>query len=483
VPSLAGFLGAISHAFSHAAAPVERVVQRVAASVEHAVQQAAAPVEHAVQHIAAPVQQAVQRVAAPVQRAVQQAAAPVEHAVQQAAAPVEHAVQHLAAPVQQAVHQAAAPVERAVAPVEHALAQAVQQVTSDRFSDKVRDLPHLGPDRPAGKIPLPLPGPGESPGGIALLRPGGFPGGWINLPGYGPSGLPGGIDYLDTPSGSGKAQAFLDKSKDFLSTEEGFVDKYFRPILQKVEEKGPVRSALAEIQSALKEVRGNIHLPRPGGLPGGIDWPLPGPDLPGGIHVPLPGPDLPGGIHLPLPGPDLPGGIHLPLPGPDLPGGIHPPRPGGFPGGIDWPLPGPDLPGGIHLPRPGGIPGGGLDFPGLRGGAVLKNEQETDPHHKPGQEQGPDAGSPPTGSQPTEINEKTDLTDPSTWPRPPREELGPYREGDPSRQRPRARGEKSLYDREGGEWRPHKPDKYHPQGHWDYKPPSPWNAPWENVNP
>src|SRR5262249_40446494 len=101
--------------------------------------------------------------------------------------------------------------------------------------------------------------------------------------------------------------------------------------------------------------------------------------------------------------------------GPDLPpGGIHVP----LPGGIHVPLPGPDLPGGIHLPRPGGLPGGGLDFPGLRGGVVLKNEQETDPPEKPGQEQGQDEGPPPTGRQPTEINEKTDLTDTPTQPAP-----------------------------------------------------------------
>lgn len=43
------------------------------------------------------------------------------------------------------------------------------------------------------------------------------------------------------------------------------------------------------------------------------------------------------------------------------------------------------------------------------------------------------------------------------------------------------RGEKSLYDDRGGEWRPHLPDKYH-QGHWDYKPAGK-NVPWQDVDP
>jgi RHS repeat-associated protein len=41
---------------------------------------------------------------------------------------------------------------------------------------------------------------------------------------------------------------------------------------------------------------------------------------------------------------------------------------------------------------------------------------------------------------------------------------------------------KNFYDPEGGEWRWHAPDKYHPEGHWDYK--SPGNStPWENIYP
>ncbi|HIP83470.1 MAG TPA: hypothetical protein EYH19_07865 [Desulfocapsa sulfexigens] len=76
------------------------------------------------------------------------------------------------------------------------------------------------------------------------------------------------------------------------------------------------------------------------------------------------------------------------------------------------------------------------------------------------------------------IDKDTDMTDPSTWPDPPVE--GECTEGDPSRSKPRKRGEKSDYDEQGGEWRPHKPDKYHPEGHWDHKPSSP-NSPWTNV--
>jgi RHS repeat-associated protein len=78
----------------------------------------------------------------------------------------------------------------------------------------------------------------------------------------------------------------------------------------------------------------------------------------------------------------------------------------------------------------------------------------------------------------TEDSEDIDMTDPRTWPAPPTD--NPCEEGDPSRAKPRKRGEKSLYDEEGGEWRPHKPDKYHPDLHWDYKPPG-RNSPWQDI--
>lgn len=76
------------------------------------------------------------------------------------------------------------------------------------------------------------------------------------------------------------------------------------------------------------------------------------------------------------------------------------------------------------------------------------------------------------------IDKNTDMSHPKTWPDPPTDKK-PLHEGLPSRKKPRERGEKSLYDSEGGEWRPHKPDKYHPEGHWDYKPPGK-DRPWQH---
>jgi hypothetical protein len=77
-----------------------------------------------------------------------------------------------------------------------------------------------------------------------------------------------------------------------------------------------------------------------------------------------------------------------------------------------------------------------------------------------------------------EQGQDVDMTDPSTWPTPPTD--SPCEVGEPSRTKPRSRGEKSIYDEEGGEWRPHPPDKYHPELHWDYKPPGA-NSPWRDV--
>ncbi len=37
------------------------------------------------------------------------------------------------------------------------------------------------------------------------------------------------------------------------------------------------------------------------------------------------------------------------------------------------------------------------------------------------------------------------------------------------------------FDPESGEWRWHPPDKYHPEGHWDYNPWREWNDKWRNV--
>jgi peptidoglycan hydrolase-like protein with peptidoglycan-binding domain len=69
------------------------------------------------------------------------------------------------------------------------------------------------------------------------------------------------------------------------------------------------------------------------------------------------------------------------------------------------------------------------------------------------------------------------MDDTKTWPKPP--SSGKLREGPPSRQKPRMREEKSLYDEKGGEWRYAKEDKYH-NPHWDYKE-SP-SSPWKNIS-
>lgn len=76
------------------------------------------------------------------------------------------------------------------------------------------------------------------------------------------------------------------------------------------------------------------------------------------------------------------------------------------------------------------------------------------------------------------IDKNLDLTNTKTWPKPPAD--GPLKEGIPSRAKPAQRGEKSLFDKNGGEWRPHKPDRFHPEGHWDYKPAGK-NMEWKDI--
>jgi len=73
---------------------------------------------------------------------------------------------------------------------------------------------------------------------------------------------------------------------------------------------------------------------------------------------------------------------------------------------------------------------------------------------------------------------KVDRAKPDTWPEPPFS--GERKVGEPSKQKPKERGEKSWYDENDGEWRPHTPDKYHPKGHWDYKPAGE-KSQWENI--
>ena len=77
---------------------------------------------------------------------------------------------------------------------------------------------------------------------------------------------------------------------------------------------------------------------------------------------------------------------------------------------------------------------------------------------------------------------KVDRKDTKTWPKPPPQFQGKkLTEGDPSRAKPTQRGEKSWYDEEGGELRPHLPDDQHPEGHWDYKPPGK-NTEWQDIS-
>lgn len=73
---------------------------------------------------------------------------------------------------------------------------------------------------------------------------------------------------------------------------------------------------------------------------------------------------------------------------------------------------------------------------------------------------------------------KVNLKNTKTWPRPPAK--GKLKEGKPSRNKPNKRGEKSLYDEKGGEWRFSPEDSRH-NAHWDYKPPGK-NSPWKNIS-
>lgn len=104
---------------------------------------------------------------------------------------------------------------------------------------------------------------------------------------------------------------------------------------------------------------------------------------------------------------------------------------------------------------------------------LLQSEEESSEEANDGE-----AGESAKPKEPKVIDDETDMADTETWPRPPVE--GELEEGEPSRGKPRNRGEKSLYDETGREWRPHKPDKYHPEGHWDTKPPGN-NTPWDDV--
>ena len=72
---------------------------------------------------------------------------------------------------------------------------------------------------------------------------------------------------------------------------------------------------------------------------------------------------------------------------------------------------------------------------------------------------------------------KPRLDNTKTWPKPPTERK--LIEGNPSRNKPRSRGEKSLYDDNGGEWRYDPGDSRH-NPHWNYKPAGK-NQEWQNI--
>ena len=72
------------------------------------------------------------------------------------------------------------------------------------------------------------------------------------------------------------------------------------------------------------------------------------------------------------------------------------------------------------------------------------------------------------------------LRPPAHWPKPPgwtTRWQWRYPEGTSTKTSPR------WFDPKGGEWRWHTPDKYHPEGKWDYNPWDAWNSPWRHVDP
>lgn len=101
---------------------------------------------------------------------------------------------------------------------------------------------------------------------------------------------------------------------------------------------------------------------------------------------------------------------------------------------------------------------------------IIRKTEEPAPTQQPKPQE-----KPPEKPQQTTPQNKPQMDDTKTWPKPPRD--GRLKEGTPSRSKPAGRGEKSLYDEKGGEWRYAPEDKYHNE-HWDYKPPG---GQWENV--
>lgn len=84
------------------------------------------------------------------------------------------------------------------------------------------------------------------------------------------------------------------------------------------------------------------------------------------------------------------------------------------------------------------------------------------------------------------VGDDIDLTDTKTWPEPPLE--GNWKEVDPpsnskSGKKSQELGQKRLQNEKGDILRPHKPDKYHPKWHWDFKPGKSPKSEWENYTP
>jgi len=82
----------------------------------------------------------------------------------------------------------------------------------------------------------------------------------------------------------------------------------------------------------------------------------------------------------------------------------------------------------------------------------------------------------PQVTQQSNINWRTG----ENYPRPPgwnNQWQWRYPEGGSNNAHPR------WFDPQGGEWRWHAPDNWHPVGHWDHNPWTSWNSPWRNIFP
>lgn len=87
-------------------------------------------------------------------------------------------------------------------------------------------------------------------------------------------------------------------------------------------------------------------------------------------------------------------------------------------------------------------------------------------HHSFKEEEPPAPGPPAEGIPPEGV-------------RPPVE--GPLTEGPASKPSRAAKGGRSLYDQDGGEWRYYPGDEWRHNPHWDYKPRPGSGSPWENI--